>query len=411
MMSSSKKKVFVVLFTGLIFILSIYFNLYFVFSNSVDDFLGILSGKLNISTIVNIADNTAKGYYEGLLKEKEEITTPARKGFFIELYGLTQKILDTDIIVSTDPEQSLFKTKDGRLILESLNKVYTYSEQMQSMKAFSEWLDTKEIDFLMAQAPTKEITAEEYPLGMINKNVNDCIVECLRENEIPFIDFRKNEKLSKNASEWHYRTDHHWTTETALISSQYLVQELNRIYGYNLNDNILNLNNFTQELHKNVFLGSIGKKIGSSFAGRDDFEIYLPNASTLFYFEITHSNDAKETREGSFEETFIFREHLQRDYYKKNPFVSYLGNDYHMVKIENKMPVSDKRFLVIKDSYANALVPYLAMVAKEIIMIDPRLYHSSIKDYIEDYNPDAVILIYNPGAYLEETFFNFGLFD
>lgn len=409
MMSKSNKKVFVILFTCLLFILAVYFNLSFIPTVCAEEVRSVLQGNISVSNLMAIVSSTASGYYEELMKEKGELTEPARIDMFIETYGLTQSVFRNNYIYSKIPGQTVFKTSDDRLVLEKLHSVYDYSDQMRSLKSFSQWVNDKGIDFFVTHAPTKEVADDEYPLGMSQeKNSNDCIVESLQKNEIPCIDFRKNPKISTDSSEWHYRTDHHWTTKTAFLSAQYLVEELNRVCDYGLDESVLNTENFNRELHENVFLGSAGQKTGSLYAGKDDFELYLPKFSdTDFYVEITHSETEIEKREGTFEQALIFKEHIDNSYYEDSSYSTYLDADHSMTKIVNNNTDSDKRIVVIKDSYANAMVPYLAMVTKEIVMIDPRWYRDSMKDYIEKYKPDAVILVYNPGAYLEEVFFNF----
>lgn len=408
-MSNSKKKAVVVLFSCLIFTLAVYFNCYYAYTLNSLGIKSVLGGNVSVSDFVSVAADTVRDYYDKLVRNKSELTKPAHTGLFIETYGLTQKVFGNDVIISKIPGETVFKTSDDRLILEKLHSVYTYSDQMKSLKSFSQWLEDKEIDFLVAHAPTKEVEDDEYPLGMSQeKNVNDCIVDSLQENGIPHIDFRKNPGISPDSSDWHYRTDHHWNAETAFLSAQYLVRELNRGFGYELDESILNFENFNCEVHEKAFLGSAGKKTGISFAGTDDFKLYLPRSSdTDFSVEVTVENDKTEHKQGSFEDVFISRKHLVQDYYKGIMYTTFMNGDYGHLIIKNNNAVTDKRIVVIKDSYANAMVPYLAMVTKEIVMIDPRWYEDSMKEYIEVYNPDAVVLVYNPGAYLEEVFFDF----
>lgn len=408
-MSNFKKKVAVVLFTGLIFTLAVYFNWSFTYYHSAGAIEAIKSGDVSVSNFTTIAGNTVRNYYLRLMKDKGELTEPARTDAFIDTYGFIQNVFGNDVVISKIPGETVFKTRDDRLILEKLHAVYTYSDQMKSLKSFSQWLESKDIDFLVTHAPTKEVEDDEYPTGMRpEKSVNDCIIEELSKNGVPYIDYRKNPEISADSSDWHYRTDHHWNAETAFLSAQYLVRELNRGFGYALDESILNFENFNCEVHEKAFLGSAGKKTGISFAGTDDFKFYLPKSSdTDFSVEVTVSNDKIEQKHGSFEDVFIARKHLVQDYYKGIMYTTFMNGDYGHLIIKNNNAVTDKRIVVIKDSYANAMVPYLAMVTKEIVMIDPRWYKDSMKEYIEVYNPDAVVLVYNPGAYLEEVFFDF----
>ena len=51
-------------------------------------------------------------------------------------------------------------------------------------------------------------------------------------------------------------------------------------YGFSVPDEILDLNNYTTEEKKNIFLGSIGRRVGAIYAGTDDILIIEPKFDT-----------------------------------------------------------------------------------------------------------------------------------
>ncbi len=88
-----------------------------------------------------------------------------------------------------------------------------------------------------------------------------------------------------------------------------------------------------------------------------------------------------------------------------------MGGNYGYIKITNKLNANGKKVLLIKDSYANPVAPYLALSVSELEVVDPRYFedemHMSITDHISQSNPDLVIMLYNPNALKDDTFFNY----
>ena len=57
---------------------------------------------------------------------------------------------------------------------------------------------------------------------------------------------------------------------------------------------------------------------------------------------------------------------------------------------------NDEKMLIIKDSYAHALVPFLADNYSDIYMADLRYFHTeSLSKFMKDNNITKVIFIYN----------------
>ena len=59
--------------------------------------------------------------------------------------------------------------------------------------------------------------------------------------------------------------------------------------------------------------------------------------------------------------------------------------------------------MVIKDSYANCLVPMLIPYYKSIVMIDPRYYTDKIEQTVKDEGVTDVLWLYNANTFLADT--------
>lgn len=408
-MKKTEKKIILVIFVGIVFVLSVYFNAYAVYSLAGNEILHVVTGENAVSEVPKIVVDAANKYVDTFIEKKEDLPWYARIGLFIDIYGLMQKAIDNDVVFSKDKEETVIRLKDESLIYGDYSDNNDYSHNAQKTKQLAEWLEAQGIDFLFAHAPNKEVDEKNAPAGISppKERFSVRVTDSFTKNGVALLDLNNNKKLDPDVSKRYYRTDHHWTVQTGLLSTQYIIEGANRLYGYNLDASILDLSNFKTELYEDIFLGTAGRKIGNFYAGRDDFELYLPQDNTNYVYEIVHEGGEKEVHEGSFEEVFIFREQLEKDYYNCNPYCTYMGGDYPICTIVNRNAPSNKNILIIKDSYANTVAPFLSMAVEKITMIDLRYFKDSVKGYIENNKPDLVLVVYNTNAVKDDKLWKF----
>jgi hypothetical protein len=106
-----------------------------------------------------------------------------------------------------------------------------------------------------------------------------------------------------------------------------------------------------------------------------------------------------QVREGRFEDTVLYSENLERDYYGKNPYATYSGGDFRLQIIRNNLNPEGARILVVRDSYACVVTPFLALNASEVHVCDVRDFDFvgeklNIADYIQEIHPDYVLVVY-----------------
>ena len=81
---------------------------------------------------------------------------------------------------------------------------------------------------------------------------------------------------------------------------------------------------------------------------------------------------------------------------KKDKYASFFGGNFAQMKITAKNSVSDEKILVLKDSYANSLIPFLADRFAEVYVIDLRYFHfEKVSDIIAENEIDRVLMVYN----------------
>ena len=255
--------------------------------------------------------------------------------------------------------------------------------------------------FLYCAAPSKEVY-ETVPCNMENHDKENYhnYLSRLSDKEIPFLDF--SEVLRKEGikdEDIFFYTDHHWKPYCGFVSANAICEELKNRYGFEYDKEIADFNNYSTKEYKDWFLGSYGKKVGTYFTwqGADDFELITPKFETSM---IEEQPIKDETREGSFEETALYTENLEKDYYKYNTYATYCGGDFRLQIIKNNMKQDGKKVIIIRDSFACVVAPFLSLQTKELHICDMRDMEGligdkiNIRDYIEEVKPDYVIVLY-----------------
>ena len=196
-----------------------------------------------------------------------------------------------------------------------------------------------------------------------------------------------------NQYNFFFKTDHHWTPEGAFWCWGQVAQILKSEYGFVFDDAITDLNNYTVTTYPNCFLGSQGKRVGTVYAGLDDFSVITPNYAADFTLTVP---DKGIDRSGDYVNTLLVPEMFEKkDLYTDNPYAGYIGGDYGLCHIVNHQPPNDKRVLLVRDSFACAFTPYLAQACAELDTIDKRAFPQTIASYIEETKPDLVLFLYN----------------
>ena len=62
-----------------------------------------------------------------------------------------------------------------------------------------------------------------------------------------------------------------------------------------------------------------------------------------------------------------------------------------------------RRLLVLKDSYANALLPFAAADYEKIVAVDLRYYLGSVKELIEQEGITDVLVLYSTSAFMSDA--------
>ena len=205
------------------------------------------------------------------------------------------------------------------------------------------------------------------------------VANTLKENNVDFVDVRENfKKAYKNGTQVYYKTDHHWTAEGAHLAYSQLAPQL----GLTANSR-----DSYEILTHSGFYGTTYSSSGFWFNEADSIEIYKSNAIKDGDIEVTIIDNGETT---SLRSLFVL-ENLKDD----DKYPVYLDGNHPYTVIKNNAVKDGEKLLVIKDSFAHSLVPFLADHYSEITMLDMRYYKQNVSELIENGDFDRMLFIYS----------------
>lgn len=206
-----------------------------------------------------------------------------------------------------------------------------------------------------------------------------------------FYSFLDKEILTVNAAEallegkkenqMFYKTDHHWTTRGAFCVFEKLKMPL-KMEADETEYEFYNVSN--------RFRGTLGSKV-ASVNSLDSVEICLPKDSAGSYFIDFYNQREKSA-------TFFFEEKLK----EKNKYEVFLGGNYEKLSVSTTLE-GDRKLLVIKDSYANCLLPMLTPYFSKILVLDPRYMTESVDTVMMEDSFTDVLFLYNANTLFQDT--------
>ncbi len=250
-----------------------------------------------------------------------------------------------------------------------------------NIDVISEFADKSGLPATMILAPsTGYITSDVLPNNHIIYNDDELfadVKDTLNESSVNFVDVREDFKSAyANGTQVYYKTDHHWTSEGAYLAYCALAKEL----GFTAN---------ARDMYKitsySGFYGTTYSSSGYWYTKPDNIEIWDC---------INHSSEVSITDNGEtkFYKSMFFLDNLEDD----DKYPVYLDGNHPYTVIKNgSMKSEGEKLLVIKDSFAHSLVPFLADHYEEIVMIDMRYYKQSVSELIESGDFDRLLFVYS----------------
>ncbi len=322
------------------------------------------------------------------------------------------KLMDIDSIRNNILGIRVIQKSDGLIVKSNSGNLYspklriTDSEIEEVISYIQQLKDVTErngIKFLYCVAPAKDVYVEA-PRNIINhgKIIHEKFLLALKSSQIPTLNFEKviNDNNISKDNDIFYNTDHHWRAYIGFLACSAICEELSLLYGFSYNKEYTNLDNYNITHYPHLFLGSYGRKTGPYFSwhGADDFELIIPKFETSLIEEKPIKNHI---REGKFEDTVLYLSHMKKNYYHDNPYNTYGGGDDRFQLVRNNINPNGEKILLVRDSFANVVTPFLSLQVKELHICDMRDFGNytekkiNLESYMKEIQPDYVIVLYN----------------
>ena len=272
----------------------------------------------------------------------------------------------------------VWKGKDGYLIEDATEPSdELIKKDIEAISAFK--AKHPNLTMRMLLAPTAvNVYADKLPAFAKPADQNkymDELLEGVSSAGVQVVDVRETFAEKKDDVQLYYRTDHHWTSDGAGIAFAKLASDIG-----------LEEKNYKLYEVKDDFVGSLASKSGFVGGKADVMKLTMAENglnSVIYYYDTQEKTTA-----------FYKLKNLN----KKDAYTVFGGNNHPLYTI--KTPTSNnRRLLLIKDSYANSMIPYLAQHYREIVVVDPRYYYDNLEDLMLSEQVNEVLFLYNANTF------------
>ena len=175
-----------------------------------------------------------------------------------------------------------------------------------------------------------------------------------------------------------YRTDHHWTS-------------LGAYYGYTalleaMGETPLPLGK--AETVSDDFYGTLYSSSGVHWVAPDTIERYVREDA------VTVEDVYGGGKHGLYVDSFLE---------EKDQYASFLGGNQPLYIVRNSAALSDRKLLLVRDSYSDSLAPFLCRHFAEIHLLDLRYNKTSVAQYAADMGADAIAVLYSVDNFMKDA--------
>ena len=256
-----------------------------------------------------------------------------------------------------------------------------------NMQAITEFAQAQSVPVYMMAVPTSGAVVEDKLPALHLAYPDADMLEQARRiagDSLHWLDVMGAFRSMDDPETLYYRTDHPWTTERAYCAYRLLMQEMRK--------SAVMRDDFSVERVPD-FYGTSYSKSGLWLTPPDEIELWTdPDLQAM-----TRVYDGN-SQEPVVQKGMLFREYLDQ----ADKYPVFLSGNHARVHIETNAE-SNKRLLVVKDSYAHALTPFLAEEYSTIDLIDLRYFkRQTISDWLQEHPVDDILLVYGLSSLAED---------
>ncbi len=293
--------------------------------------------------------------------------------------------VDTELLIGKKEINNIYITDN--MLIEKLQEP-NYPEINKSVDAINNLAERfKNPEYYVLVAPTSagiylDKLPNNAPQVQQKEAVIDYIYGSLSDN-ITSIDVYNNLYASKDEYIY-YRNDHHWTSLGAYYAYNTAIQKL----GFTP----IPYSKFNIEHASDDFKGTFYSKSLYNGIKADTIDIYTMDKSKGIQSMVVNDGTSETTFDTLYDRSYLDT---------KDKYGTFLSENNPIVTVKTNIQ-NDKKILIIKDSYANSVVPFLAEHYSEITILDLRYIGITSENIvnINDYN--QVLFLYNASTIAQD---------
>ncbi len=302
---------------------------------------------------------------------QEEPTVPDQLG------EVTQKLSSIVVVGDTGYEYCSFNQTAADQYVSIVNK--TAQKLSGKAKVYTMLVPTS-IDITMSDSVRKNMNtsdqkaAIEYISSSFSESVTNVdLYTAMRMHRDEYI---------------YYRTDHHWTA----LGAYYAYEQ----FAATRQIKAVSLERF-EKTNYGEFLGSFYTNTNNSAMKKNPDELiaYVPPYKTTLKYTDTS---------GGVVDWFLVND--VSSYPVSQKYSAFTAGDNPYTVIENLNRKKGRTCVIVKESFANALIPYMVYNYKKVYVVDYRYYNQSFVELAEKVGAKDVIFINNMSAVRNETLMN-----
>lgn len=289
-----------------------------------------------------------------------------------------------NLFIGNNASEGVYNCSDGYLINEPVSADNRVKTNIGTILKFK---DNVDVPITVMLAPSTGYIKSDVLPAVHNEYLDDYIIgdvkTMLKKKDIGFVDLRARFKREK--AQLYYRTDHHWTSHGARAA----YEELCASIGVKASAK----SDYELQSYKDFY--------GTTYS-TSGFWLTKPDSITLWN-NINHKKGdinitITEGKESKSYDSLYFKNHLKAD----DKYPVFIDGNHAVETITNKN-VKKGRALVIKDSFAHSIAPFLADSFNTVTLVDTRYYKNSISDMVKSGKYDRVLVIYGIDNFATDT--------
>ncbi|MDI3117432.1 DHHW family protein [Clostridioides difficile] len=288
-------------------------------------------------------------------------------------------LLDDNWIMPT-PSKSMSEKelKDAANEINELSKIASDSNK----KVY--YVSTPNKESMLAHLYPKYVDGLKNDIS--NKNAFKSYLDLETINVIDVDEHFLKEFNESQREDLYFKTDHHWNGIGAYEGFKCIIEDMNIV-------NNISWDSYTQTMYdKGYFLGSYNKNLNKLVKEDETIPyVHLKEKPNYEYYKFDGKTETK-----CKEEDVIATRKNEKEILYGGAYM--FGNACSILKIRNEDALSDKKILIIRDSYQAPTSWLFADIFSEVKLVDPRYIDKldiSIDDIIRDSKADLVMFMYN----------------